>query len=399
MEVDDLPAPVYLPKEELEVDEAFVGVADRDGDDVLVGGAGSDELQGGAGNNIYRYEADAFEVEGVDSITGDFDGPTGGDDGDFDLIDLEPLLVGNGAPVVNGLEFVDVDADGNPPEAPNQVRVVSGENSSTVTVIGDTLDDQFSFTANAALDEADFLDIGASQAPDAEDDTGAVDEDATVAIPVLDNDSDPQGDDFGTISINDQAVVFGGTVTLASGAEATLNANGTITYDPTTAGFPDLALDEEFPDSFTYTIEDVAGNSDAGSTADVDVTVTGIEEGAEVTIDVNAAATFNATAEADIFTISVDDDGVDGGDIFGPGFDGTAIIDGFDPAQDILRFVNEAGSTVSEDDLLNEVGIEVAEDPFTPAVTYFFNLDPDGDEATVEIPGIGAQNADFIEVA
>src|SRR5690606_1120644 len=96
-------------------------------------------------------------------------------------------------------------------------------------------------------------------APVAVDDTGTTNEDNTVSIDVLDNDSDPDGDSFAVTEVEGQAITIitsGGTpVILASGARVALLANGDLRYNPAEA-FHYLAVGESATDSFEYTIED-----------------------------------------------------------------------------------------------------------------------------------------------
>jgi choice-of-anchor C domain-containing protein len=109
------------------------------------------------------------------------------------------------------------------------------------------------------------------------DDYGTTDEVHTVAIPVLNNDSDVDGPPPSVAKINGQSVNPGDTVVLASGALATLNANGTITYDPyhrfdtltSPSGGETGALNTQGSDSFTYTTAD-------GQTATVNVNIDGV---------------------------------------------------------------------------------------------------------------------------
>ena len=87
--------------------------------------------------------------------------------------------------------------------------------------------------------------------PVANDDTAATDEDVAVIIPVLDNDSDVDGD---LLTISEVSAPPNGTVTV--------NPDGTVTYTPGQDYFGE--------DSFTYTICD---QSDACDPATVTVTI------------------------------------------------------------------------------------------------------------------------------
>ena len=93
----------------------------------------------------------------------------------------------------------------------------------------------------------------ANNPPSAVDDDAETSKNTAVTIDVLDNDSDPDGDDLTVIEVS----------TPANGT-AVVNPDNTVTYTP--------ALDFVGQDSFTYTIEDESGATD---TATVTVTVEG----------------------------------------------------------------------------------------------------------------------------
>ena len=105
------------------------------------------------------------------------------------------------------------------------------------------------------------------------DDVATLANSAIPAIAVLANDIDPDGDPLSITELGGVAAVVGTPIDLASGAQVTLNADGTIAYNQDDA-FPALAAGVEAVDSFTYTISDGQGGTD---TATVQVTVTGVE--------------------------------------------------------------------------------------------------------------------------
>jgi VCBS repeat-containing protein len=129
--------------------------------------------------------------------------------------------------------------------------------------------DTFDYTINDAMGGSATATITVTlipqnDAPTAVDDTADVDENGTVDIPVLDNDQD--------VDANDTKSVVESLLTQpSSGAQVTLNPDGTISYDPSGA-FEDLTEGETVEDTFEYTMEDGQG---AQSTATVTVTVTG----------------------------------------------------------------------------------------------------------------------------
>lgn len=96
----------------------------------------------------------------------------------------------------------------------------------------------------------------------------------------LANDLNPDGAVETIVAIAGQAIAINGTVTLASGAQVTLLANGQLRYDPAGA-FADLAgaatgtTFAEAEDQFSYALS-------GGSAATVTVTITGEDTGGEV---------------------------------------------------------------------------------------------------------------------
>ena len=123
--------------------------------------------------------------------------------------------------------------------------------------------------AEISLDDPIELDLELNADPDAVADEATVQEDETIEIDVLDNDTDPNVDD--TLSIDSFTNGDNGTV---------VETSGVLTYTPT-ANFNGT-------DSFTYTISDGNGGSD---TATVNVTVDPVND------DPTGAVTISGTAE------------------------------------------------------------------------------------------------------
>ncbi|MDF1659703.1 MAG: Ig-like domain-containing protein, partial [Verrucomicrobiales bacterium] len=140
---------------------------------------------------------------------------------------------------------------------------------------------------------------GLNDGPVAVNDAETTNEDSVVNIDLLGADdsvaadSDVDGDTLMVTEIN--GVTAGGTITLASGALVTVNANGTVDYDPN-GKFENLDGGDQVTDSFTYTISDGNGGT---ATATATVTINGADdamvtnpdsastlEGTPVTIDV-----------------------------------------------------------------------------------------------------------------
>ena len=191
------------------------------GDDTVNGGAGNDLVTNGAGNDSVVGGADRDTIIGANAD--DFvDGSEAGDDNDtLDLRGLGPIsIVYDPTNAENGTVTF-LDAAGNP----------------TGTM--------------------DFINIEnvLSDAPDANPDTATTPEDTPVTIPVLANDTDPNGDPLEVT----EATAPNGTVTI--------NPDGTLSYTPN----PDF----NGTDTITYTVTDPDGNE---STTTVTVTVTPVND-------------------------------------------------------------------------------------------------------------------------
>ncbi len=116
--------------------------------------------------------------------------------------------------------------------------------------------------------------VGANDDPVAQDDEQFTDEETPVIVPVLANDSDIDGEALTIAAVDGVMIGAGETVTLASGARVTREADETLLYDPGPA-FQDLGTDITRTDAFTYEVSDGSGGS---ATALVEVTVVGIND-------------------------------------------------------------------------------------------------------------------------
>lgn len=116
---------------------------------------------------------------------------------------------------------------------------------------GEVVTDSFTYTVSdgnggTSTATVSFKVKGVNDAPTVADDSAFANANGSVTIDVLANDSDPEGD----------ALTVTGVGTAANGT-VVINANGTVTYTPN-AGFSGA-------DSFTYTVQDVAGASAAAT--------------------------------------------------------------------------------------------------------------------------------------
>ena len=178
-----------------------------------------------------------------------------------------------------------------------------------------------------------------NQPPVAKDDAASTDEDTAITIDVLGNDSDPDNDPL--------AVSLGATKT-ALGATVTVNADGTIHYDPTgSTALGALNTGDHLTDSFSYTITDAQG---AQSTATVEVNVAGVTD---VVTPVDGFLwktvdyTYDFFGSAFYHTSVTVSDGVEVPQIQGPGAD-VASLD-ITNTQLVFDFADGVGSFMSGD--------------------------------------------------
>ena len=178
---------------------------------------------------------------------------------------------------------------------------VADQSAADALDASDTVTDSFTYTISDgdATDTATLIITvtGVNDTPIAADDTGAVNEDATLTVSsaasgvVQDNDTDPDTDDTAASLVVSQIAVSGGsnsavnsgstynsgTPTTVTGTygQLTIGADGTYTYVANQSAADDLDAGDTATDTFTYTVTDTTG---ATSTADIVITVTGIND-------------------------------------------------------------------------------------------------------------------------
>jgi hypothetical protein len=229
--------------------------------------------------------------------------------------------------------------------------------------------DTFTYTASDGKGGSDSATVAitvnpVNDPPVAVDDTATTDEDSSVEVGVLANDSDPDGDTL-TISAYQAVSNYGGTVSCTSG--------GACTYTPR-VGFDGI-------DTFTYTVSDGSGGS---ATATVTVTVNPVApplsavrlneilpQPATIDWDQNGVADerdewvelYNSgTSTVDLSGWSLDD-GIDGGTTYTI-LDGTVI----GPGGFAVFFRKETGLVM--DDSGGEVRLLGPEGTVVDTVTY-----------------------------
>ena len=228
------------------------GMNGEGGDDTLAGGEGADSVFGEGGNDVFKVGSAA---DGAGDVISGGNGPD--QNADNDVLDLR------------GAGKVTIDQVADDTDA--------GATKGTVTFSdGSTL--SFSQIETILTDPQ-------NSAPNAQDDTVSVDEDSSVSINVLANDTDPDGDTLTISNVSDPA---NGTATIVGGQ---------IVYTP----------DPDFhgTDTITYTVTDPSGLTD---TATVTVTVNPVND-APVAADDAATTDEDAAVTIDVLGNDTDVDG------------------------------------------------------------------------------------------
>jgi len=240
------------------------GEACEDGDDTIIGGAGADVMYGEGGNDVFIVSS---AEDGAGDVIVGGNGPD--DTTDHDVLDLR------------GAGKVTIDQTEDDTDEGAYKGTVTFEDGSTLS---------FSQIEEILTDPQ-------NEAPVAVDDDAVTDEDTSVVIDVLANDSDPDGDDLEVIS----ATSPNGTVEI--------NPDGTLTFTP----------DQDFngPTTIEYTVSDGNGGTD---TATVSVEVTPVNDD-PVAGDDDATTAEDTPVVIDVLGNDTDVDG-----------DSLTVIDFTDPA-------------------------------------------------------------------
>ncbi|MEM9797124.1 MAG: Ig-like domain-containing protein [Pseudomonadota bacterium] len=217
----------------------------RGGDDDIRGGTGDDTLTGGAGGDLFRFSSG----DGADVVT------------DF--------VIGEDAIEVDGVVFV-------PEELPAGVDA-SQDGADVILAYGSG--------ATIRLIDADVRDWVPNNGPVANADTASLQEDGTVLIDVLANDTDLDGDDLAITAVGGAA---SGTVSIEGGQ---------LRYTP----------DVEFSgaEEITYEISDGLGGTATGT---VSITVEAVNDNPVAQDDI-ATVTEDVVLEIDVLANDSDVDG------------------------------------------------------------------------------------------
>ncbi len=255
------------------------------------------------GSDSFTYEvcdfAGACDTATVDiTVNSVNDPPVAGDDSDSVDEDAGPVTVdvlANDSDVDDGLD-------------PASVNVTSGPSNGSTSVNPDgsidyTPDPDFSGSDSFTYEVCDFagdcdtatVDITVNpmnEPPVADDDSDTVDEDDTVTVDVLGNDSDvDDGLDPGSVTVTSGP----------SNGSTSVNPDGSIDYTP----------DPDFfgTDSFTYEVCDFAGACD---TATVDITVNSVNDPPVADDDSDSLDEDSGSVTVDVLANDSDvDDGLD----------------------------------------------------------------------------------------
>ncbi len=262
------------------------------GDDVLEGGSGNDTLNGGSGSDVAVYSGSYanYTISGTTTLTVT---DNAGTDGTDTLSNVEKLQFANGAyqggvftptstnnaPILykdnavvnqNGSVVISVLANDSDPDgnalsitslsAPSHgTAVINANNTVTYTPTANyygsesflyTVSDGHGGTATQRINVT-INQVVTNTVPVAGADTATVNQNSSVDISVLSNDTDANGD---TLTVSSVGAPSHGTVII--------NANNTVKYTPT-ANYAGA-------DSFTYTVNDGHGGT---ATQTVSVTV------------------------------------------------------------------------------------------------------------------------------
>ncbi len=217
-----------------------------------------------------------------------------------------------------------------------------------------------------------------NQPPDAVDDTAGANEDGpAVAIDVLANDSDPDGDPF---SITATGGSPAGLVTITGGGSG-------IDYDPN-GQFESLAAGDSTTDTFTYTIADTFGATD---TATVTITITGSNDGPDAVDDVGTVG--EDSTGTTIFVLANDTD-ADGDTLTVSAVDTTGTTglvtnNGTDVTYDPNGAFDSLGAGESDTDTFTYTASDGNGGTDTATVTITITGSNDGPDAVDDVGTVG----------
>lgn len=155
--------------------------------------------------------------------------------------------------------------------------------------------DSFTYTiTNGGLNSTATVNVtinGVNDGPSANHDSFSMDENDRLSGNLFNNngngaDSDIDGDVFTVTHVNGQSISNNNVVTLNSGAELTINNDGSFSFNPN-GQYDHLNQGETASEAFSYQITDAHG---ATSTANATITINGLDQNAIPTISVSDAS-------------------------------------------------------------------------------------------------------------
>ena len=249
------------------------------------------------------------QILNLDVLANDFDPDSSDNPGNFILTQAN-ILVDIEEYELEG-EFGEVGGMGTVSIVDNQLRFDPGSDfdflgsgeSAQVTVQYTMTDDE----GAASNAEALITVNGVNDAPTPADDTATGNENQVLNIDVLANDTDPDASDFSGNFILTEAEIVTDNEAFAVGGSVSI-VNGQVQFDPGTA-FDFLATGESVQVLVRYTMTD---NENVPATADVVITVTGLNDGPMAVNDTESVGENQPPLAIDVLANDTDPDGNDG---------------------------------------------------------------------------------------
>ena len=220
------------------------------------------------GNNDLPMAADDTETTSKDTTVSSFVLANDSDPED-DLLQLfvksvegNETNVGNEILLASGAKVV-LASDGAYTFDPNGQYDSLSTNETAIETFVYTITDMYGGTDEATVT---VVIQGSNNPPLPEDDIHSVDSgvDSSVTENILMNDNDPDGDTLVIVAVNDSPDKVGAEFTLPSGANVTLQPDGSYQYEP--AGqFESLSHGETSSDTFEYTVSDGKGETEVAT--------------------------------------------------------------------------------------------------------------------------------------
>ena len=284
-----------------------------DGDDTLRGNKDDDNLVGGAGNDLLNGGYGDDTLRGNDGDDRGFGGP--GTD------------YAEGGPGADSLSGADDDDDLRGNGGDDSLAGEAGDDLLYGGADTDTSDGGDGFDRCMGTETSiDCEDDDLNDPPVAIDDDFQTDEDnATSGMLLLDNgngpDYDPNSHPLAVVAVEGDENEVGQPLTLPSGAEIMVEADGSLTYDPNGI-YEHFNVGDFAVDTFDYTISDPKGET---GTATVAVRINGVNDAPEA-VDDEAATNEDTSVSIDVMDNDSDVDSLFEIDSFTPAAHGVVEL-------------------------------------------------------------------------